>query len=60
MEVFASQPTLIYISDGQVYMREVREPPNSVIDGSAWPESPSRRENVFSARHARKPWWKLW
>jgi hypothetical protein len=60
IEEYSSQPTLIYISDGQVYMREVREPPNSVIDGSTWPESPDRRDNSFSTGHTRKPWWKLW
>jgi hypothetical protein len=49
-----------YISDGRVYMREVREPPNSAIDGSMWPASPGHGEIAFSAQHARKPWWKLW
>jgi hypothetical protein len=39
IEEYACQPILIYVSDGQVYLREVREPPNSVIDGSTWPET---------------------
>ncbi len=54
------QPTLIYVSGGKVYMRQVREPPNSVIDGSAWPEAPNQREKRFAGRRARKPWWRLW
>ncbi len=60
LEEYACQPTLIYVGDGQVYMREVREPPNSVIDGSTWPDITNRRDNLRAWRRARRPWWRFW
>jgi hypothetical protein len=60
IEEDACQPTLIYVNDGQVYMHEVREPPNSVIDGSTSPDVRGPREKALSRQGARKPWWKLW
>jgi hypothetical protein len=58
IEEYDCQPTLIYVSGGQVYVRKVCEPPSSVIDGAAWPEAPGARAS--SGRSARKPWWRLW
>jgi hypothetical protein len=54
------QPTLIYVSDGGVYIQEMEEPPKSVIDGSAWLEDPTERANVSVRRHRCKPWWMFW
>jgi hypothetical protein len=53
-------PTLLYFDEGKLYVREAREPPQSVIDGSPWPDRPANRAKATAAGHARKRWWRLW
>ena len=54
------QPTLVYFSDGVVYMREVKESPQSVMDGSPWPARDRPSMKVAADHRKRKAWWKLW
>jgi len=51
VEEYESQPTLLYVSEGKAYMKDVREPPCCVDDGSPW---------VQAKPPQQKRWWRFW